>query len=83
MFLNKWRGIADRNISPQLLESGFPAYILKQSMALADDTFQNTSKEWMAELEKYSHLSPEIVALLKLIKFQKRKLELYSGEKHD
>jgi len=34
LFLNKWRGIVERDNNRQLLESGFPAYVADQAQAL-------------------------------------------------
>jgi len=81
LFLNKWRGIADRYNNRHLLESGFSAYILNHTNMLADHRLLSTAKQWLAELEKSCHLSADLVTLQRFIEIQMSKSDLYAEGK--
>jgi hypothetical protein len=70
LFLNKWRGIADRNGNRQLLESGFPAFVADQAQAMmAEGRFDDAGK-LLSEAEQRCGESARMAALRRFIDIQ-------------
>jgi hypothetical protein len=49
IILNKWRGIAGRDNNPDLLESGFAAYVAHHAQALVDKGRFDDARNWLDE----------------------------------
>lgn len=52
LFLNKWRGIVDRENNPQLLESGFLTYLAEEAQKLINEGRIDAARQWLEAAEK-------------------------------
>ena len=75
LFLNKWRGIADREHNQPLLVSGFLAYAMDTAQALITEGRLNEAGKWLAEAVKLSGTNPQLDALQRFINIQAIKSE--------
>lgn len=66
MFLNKWRGIADRTNDPKLLESGFSAHEINRAKALIADGQAEEAQQVLERVALCNQDSAEIASLKRL-----------------
>lgn len=66
MFLNKWRGIADRTNDPKLLESGFSAHEINRAKALIADGQAEEARQVLEGAALCCLESAEIASLKRL-----------------
>lgn len=66
MFLNKWRGIADRTNDPKLLESGFSAHEINRAKALIADGKADEAWQILEGVALCCQDSAEIASLKRL-----------------
>lgn len=66
MFLNKWRGIADRTNDPKLLESGFSAHEINRAKALIADGQAEEARQVLEGAALCCQESAEIASLKRL-----------------
>jgi GT2 family glycosyltransferase len=75
LFLNKWRGIADREDNQLLLVSGFLTYAADMAQAqIAEGRFHEAGR-WLSEASQRGGMSPRIDALQRFIDIQAFKSE--------
>lgn len=76
LFLNKWRGITTRENSPQLLTSGFSAYVMHQAHSLITSGHFSEARDWLIHTMPRMPESPEISSLFRFVEMQLRKQDL-------
>lgn len=67
MFLNKWRGIADRENNRQLLESGFIRYATNYAQNLVAEGRIIDARNWLENVAARCQVGPEFVALRRFV----------------
>ena len=73
LFLNKWRGIAERERNPYLLESGFIAYILTSAHTLAEEGYFKDALTLLDDASLRLHNDPHLIALMRFVEVLARK----------
>jgi hypothetical protein len=74
LFINKWRGIVDRTDNRQLLESGFPAYVVKRAHGMIAEGRFDDARQWLAEVTPLYGESGEMSALRRFVEIQCKKV---------
>ena len=67
LFLNKWRGIADRGGNRLLLESGFPAFVADQAQTLIAEGRLDDAGKLLSEAEQRYGEDAQMMALRRFI----------------
>lgn len=73
LFLNKWRGIADKENNGRLLESGFLEYVMRCSQTLVDNEQFEDALRWLDNASIRFHNNSELTALKRFVYIQSRK----------
>lgn len=74
LFLNKWRGIANRDGNPLLLESGFLKFVMNQAQSLVGEGRFDDAEKWLSEATLRYGESTEMAALRRFISIQANKI---------
>lgn len=75
LFLNKWRGIAERERKPHLLESGFLAYIMTSAHTLVEEGRFEEALRLLDNASQRLHNDPHLVALIRFVEVLSRKTD--------
>lgn len=73
LFLNKWRGIVDRTDNRQLLESGFPAYVVNRAHGMIAEKRFDDVRQWLAEVTPICGENSEMAVLRRFVEIQCKK----------